>query len=170
MSRPSRHIMPPRRTDETRHVASTVGARHRLCPRGGASTSWRSPPTRIKTRRFAGCSPIFGSTPSIPPENEIAGVQFFKAIFDAEGIAYETVESAPGRGNIWARLKGGDQPALMLLHHMDVLLNKASWQTVSVLWRDQGRIHLRPVLDIEASSGILHLAAFVALHRSKRPR
>ena len=42
-----------------------------------------------------------------PPGNEAAGVQFFKAILDAEGIPYETAESAPGRGNIWARLKGG---------------------------------------------------------------
>ena len=63
-----------------------------------------------------------------PPGNEAAGVQFFKAILDAEGIPYETAESAPGRGNIWARLKGGDQPALMLLHHMDVVpANTASW-------------------------------------------
>jgi acetylornithine deacetylase/succinyl-diaminopimelate desuccinylase-like protein len=65
-----------------------------------------------------------------PPGNEAAGVQFFKKIFDAEGISYDTVESAPGRGNIWARLEGGDQPALMLLHHMDVVpANKASWLT-----------------------------------------
>ena len=27
----------------------------------------------------------------------------------------------PGRGNIWARLKGGDEPALILLQHTDVV-------------------------------------------------
>ena len=27
-------------------------------------------------------------------------------IFEAEGIEYEMAESAPGRGNIWARLEG----------------------------------------------------------------
>ena len=47
-----------------------------------------------------------------PPGNESRAVEFFARIFDAEGIEYETAESAPGRGNIWARLEGGDGPAL----------------------------------------------------------
>ena len=103
-----------------------------------------------------------------PPGNETAGVQFFKAILDAEGIAYETAESAPGRGNIWARLKGGAQPALMLLHHMDVVpANKASWRTDPLSGEiKDGNIYGRGALDTK-SSGILHLAAFIALHRSK---
>ena len=56
-----------------------------------------------------------------PPGNEIAGAQFLATILDEEGIAYEMVESAPGRGNIWARLAGGDEPGLLLLHHIDVV-------------------------------------------------
>ncbi len=103
-----------------------------------------------------------------PPGNEAAGVQFFKAILDAEGIPYETAESAPGRGNIWARLKGGTQPALMLLHHMDVVpANKASWK-VDPLSGDilDGYLYGRGALDTK-SSGILHLATLIALHRSK---
>lgn len=105
-----------------------------------------------------------------PPGNEAAGVQFFKAIFDAEHIPYETVESAPGRGNIWARLKGGAQPALMLLHHIDVVpANKASWHTDPLSGEiKDGYIYGRGALDTK-SSGILHLAAFVGLHRSKTP-
>jgi acetylornithine deacetylase/succinyl-diaminopimelate desuccinylase-like protein len=103
-----------------------------------------------------------------PPGNETAGVQFFKAILEAEGIPYETAESAPGRGNIWARLEGGDQPALMLLHHMDVVpANKASWHTDPLSGEiKDGYVYGRGTLDTK-SSGILHLAAFVALHRSK---
>ena len=103
-----------------------------------------------------------------PPGNETAGVQFFKAILDAEGIPYETAESAPGRGNIWARLEGGDQPALMLLHHMDVVpATRASWHTDPLSGEiKDGYIYGRGALDTK-SSGILHLAAFVALHRSK---
>lgn len=42
-----------------------------------------------------------------PPGNEIKAAQFFKAIFDREGIEARIIESAPGRGNIYARLKGG---------------------------------------------------------------
>ena len=103
-----------------------------------------------------------------PPGNEAAGVQFFKTIFDAEGIPYETAESAPGRGNIWARIEGGTQPALMLLHHMDVVpANTASWK-VDPLSGDilDGYLYGRGALDTK-SSGILHLATLVALHRSK---
>ena len=80
-----------------------------------------------------------------PPGNEAAGVQFLKKILDAEGIPYDTAESAPGRGNIWARLKGGDQPALILLHHMDVVpANKAIVEQRSPFRRDQGWLCLRP--------------------------
>lgn len=103
-----------------------------------------------------------------PPGNETAGVRFLRTIFDAEGIPYEMAESAPRRGNIWARLKGADQPALILLHHMDVVpANKASWLTdpLSGEIRD-GHVYGRGALDTK-SSGILHLAAFVALHRSR---
>jgi len=56
-----------------------------------------------------------------PPGNEDQAMQFFARIFTQEGIAFDTASSAPGRGNIWARLKGGSAPALVLLHHMDVV-------------------------------------------------
>ena len=55
-----------------------------------------------------------------PPGNESRGVAFLAALFEQAGIDYETAESAPGRGNIWARLAVGDEPGLVLLHHRDV--------------------------------------------------
>jgi acetylornithine deacetylase/succinyl-diaminopimelate desuccinylase-like protein len=57
-----------------------------------------------------------------PPGNEIKAAQFFKEIFDREGIEARIIESAPGRGNIYARLRGdGSRKAVALLHHMDVV-------------------------------------------------
>ena len=56
-----------------------------------------------------------------PPGNEYRAVDFLADIFEAEGIEYQTAESAPGRGNIWARLEGGDEPGLILLQHSDVV-------------------------------------------------
>ena len=103
-----------------------------------------------------------------PPGNEIAGAQFLAGILKQEGIPYEIVESAPGRANIWARLKGGDKPALLLLHHMDVVpADRRFWSTdpLSGELRD-GQIYGRGALDTK-STGILHLATVVALHRSK---
>ena len=41
-----------------------------------------------------------------PPGNEINAAQFFKEVFDREGIEARIIESAPGRGNIYAKLRG----------------------------------------------------------------
>lgn len=102
-----------------------------------------------------------------PPGNEIAGARFLAAIFEAEGIPYEMVESAPGRGNIWARLEGGDEPGLLLLHHIDVVPADPSYWTTDPLSGDirDGLLYGRGTLDTKAS-GIVHLAAFLGLHRS----
>ena len=105
-----------------------------------------------------------------PPGNEIAGAEFLAGIFEAEGIDYEIAESAPGRGNIWARLEGGDEPALVLLHHMDVVpADREYWLTepLSGEIRD-GHVYGRGTLDTK-SSGIIHLAAFIALQRQGTP-
>jgi len=105
-----------------------------------------------------------------PPGNETRGAEFFARIFEAEGIEYEMVESAPGRGNIWARLEGGDEPGIVLLHHMDVVpADERFWTTdpLSGELRD-GYIYGRGALDTK-TSGILHLATFLALHRTDTP-
>ena len=102
-----------------------------------------------------------------PPGNEIAGAQFLAAILEAEGISYEMVESAPGRGNIWARLEGGPDPGLVLLHHIDVVPADSNYWSIGPLSGEirDGHMYGRGALDTK-SSGIVHLAAFIALHRS----
>ncbi len=102
-----------------------------------------------------------------PPGNETRGATFFAAIFDAAGVPYETAESAPGRGNIWARLEGGDEPGLVLLHHMDVVPATAeAWVTDPLQAVEiDGELYGRGTLDTK-SLGIMHLEAFLALHRS----
>ena len=104
-----------------------------------------------------------------PPGNESRGVEFFSAIFDEAGIEYESVESAPGRGNIWARIEGGDEPGLVLLHHMDVVpATREMWGTdpLQPVIRN-GFLHGRGVLDMKGL-GIIHLETFLALHASGR--
>ena len=102
-----------------------------------------------------------------PPGNETRAVEFYADIFDAEGIEYETAESAPGRGNIWARLEGGDEPALILLQHTDVVPADEEFWTIPVLSgaiRD-GQILGRGARDMKGL-GITQLATFLSLHRS----
>ena len=102
-----------------------------------------------------------------PPGNETRGVVFFQRIFDEAGIEYETAESAPGRGNIWARLEGGDEPALVLLHHIDVVpATREYWDTdpLEAVIKD-GMIYARGTSDTK-SLGIMHLEAFLYLYRN----
>lgn len=104
-----------------------------------------------------------------PPGNESRGVEFFAAIFAEAGITYETAESAPGRGNIWARLEGGREPALVLLNHMDVVPADLRYWTsdpYSGEIRD-GHVYGRGALDMKGL-GIVQLQAFLALHASGR--
>ena len=68
-----------------------------------------------------------------PPGNEFRGVAFLANILEEADIQFETAESAPGRGNIWARLKGGNEPALILLHHIDVVPADAKYWDVPPL-------------------------------------
>lgn len=105
-----------------------------------------------------------------PPGNETRAVEFYRRIFDAEGIAYDWVESAPGRSNIWARLEGGDEPGLMMLQHTDVVpADEEFWTTdpLSGEIRD-GYLLGRGARDMKGT-GIAHLAAFLDLHRSGIP-
>jgi acetylornithine deacetylase/succinyl-diaminopimelate desuccinylase-like protein len=102
-----------------------------------------------------------------PPGNESRGAAFIAEIFDKAGIAYETAESAPGRGNIWARLEGGNKPALVLLNHMDVVPANLDYWTSDPFdgaIRD-GYIYGRGALDMKGL-GIAQLQAFLALHAS----
>jgi acetylornithine deacetylase/succinyl-diaminopimelate desuccinylase-like protein len=91
-------------------------------------------------------------------------------ILQQEGIPFDTASSAPGRGNIWARLKGGNEPALMLLHHMDVVPADPRYWDVDPYSAEvrNGDIFGRGALDTKML-GIAHFQAFIALHRLRVP-
>jgi acetylornithine deacetylase/succinyl-diaminopimelate desuccinylase-like protein len=105
-----------------------------------------------------------------PPGNETRAVEFFAKLLEAEGIPYETAESAPGRGNLWARLEGGDEPALVLLNHTDVVPADQSHWSVDPFDAEirNGVLYGRGALDMK-STGMLQFQAFVTLHRAGKP-
>ena len=105
-----------------------------------------------------------------PPGNESEAVAFFADIFEREGIAYETVEPAPGRGSIWARLEGGPAPGVILLHHIDVVpADPRFWKHDPLSGTyENGYLNGRGTLDTKGL-GIMHLEAFLALARSGAP-
>jgi acetylornithine deacetylase/succinyl-diaminopimelate desuccinylase-like protein len=57
-----------------------------------------------------------------PPGNETLCAEYIAQLFKQEGFEPIVIESAPGRGNVVARLKGdGSQPPLLLMGHIDVV-------------------------------------------------
>ena len=105
-----------------------------------------------------------------PPGNESRAVDFFARLLEKEGIPYETAESAPGRGNLWARLEGGDEPGLVLLNHTDVVPADPSYWDFDPLSGEihEGELYGRGALDMKGT-GMLQFEAFVALHRAGKP-
>lgn len=102
---------------------------------------------------------------SNPPGNESSAVAWLAALLDREGIAYETVESAPGRGNLFARL-GPPTGGVCLLNHTDVVpVERGYWQVDPFAGeiRD-GVIWGRGALDMKGM-GIIELMVFLMLKR-----
>ena len=102
-----------------------------------------------------------------PPGNESRAVDFYAEIFNKESIKFQSAESAPGRGNIWARLEGGNEPALILLQHTDVVpADKKYWTTKPLSGEiKDGYLWGRGALDMKMT-GISQLATFISLHRA----
>jgi len=62
-----------------------------------------------------------------PPGNETRAAEFLAGILKREGIEPTVLESAPGRGNLVARLKGDGRAApLLLMAHLDVVPAEAN--------------------------------------------
>jgi acetylornithine deacetylase/succinyl-diaminopimelate desuccinylase-like protein len=102
-----------------------------------------------------------------PPGNEALGVAFFAKYLAAAGIEFQVGESAPGRGNIWAKLPGGDKQGIVLLNHIDVVLADEKYWSVDPykgLVKD-GYIYGRGALDMKGL-GIAQFQAFLSLAAS----
>ncbi len=106
-----------------------------------------------------------------PPGRETAGTRFLAGVLDGAGVASETAESAPERGNLVARVRGdGSLGAIVLHHHIDVVYADERYWTVDPfggLLKD-GYVYGRGALDMK-STGIVQLAALLAIVRAKVP-
>lgn len=132
-----------------------------------ASPDWKA----LDTEAVQKLSAYIQVNTTNPPGNEIRAAQWYAKIFQSEGVPFQIAESAPGRGNIAARLKGnGPAPALILLNHMDVVpVSRAFWSLdpFAGLVRD-GYLWGRGSIDMK-SLGILQLLTFLELHRLHVP-
>ena len=108
---------------------------------------------------------------SNPPGNEVKAANYIKGVLDKEGIVSEIFESAPGRGNLVARLKGnGSKRPLMLMGHLDVVgVERDKWTVdpFAAVMKD-GYLYGRGSRD-DKSMDAANLEVFLELHRRKIP-
>ena len=106
-----------------------------------------------------------------PPGNEEKAAAFIGDTLKKNGIAFQMLESEPGRANLYARLKGdGSRRPIILLSHSDVVpADRAFWSVdpFGGVIKD-GYIWGRGALDMK-NMGIAELVAFLAFHRSGFP-
>src|SRR5260221_7631145 len=108
---------------------------------------------------------------SNPPGNEARAAEYIKSVLAAEGISAQIYESAPGRGNLVARLKGnGKKKPLLLMGHIDVVgVERDKWTVdpFAALVKD-GYLYGRGSID-DKSMDAANLEVFLLLHRLKVP-
>src|SRR5216684_2323301 len=108
---------------------------------------------------------------SNPPGNETRAAEYIKGVLAAEGIPAQIYESAPGRGNLVARLKGtGKKKPLLLMGHIDVVgVERDKWTVdpFAAVIKD-GYLYGRGSHDDKAMDAA-NLEVFLQLHRMKVP-
>ena len=108
---------------------------------------------------------------SNPPGHEALAAAYLATILDRHGIASRELVSPSGRSSLYARLRAGtgDGPAVLLLHHLDVVPAGPGWTVPPFdgATRD-GKLFGRGAVD-DKSLGIAHLAAFVDLADTAAP-
>lgn len=99
-----------------------------------------------------------------PPGNEILAAEYLADILAREGIEPTVLSSAPGRGNVVARLQGdGSAPPLLLMGHTDVVpAEPDKWQRPpfsgdvvdGVVW-GRGATDMKNVVSMELMTVLL---------------
>lgn len=108
---------------------------------------------------------------SNPPGGETAAANALARKLGDEGIASQVIESAPGRGNLYARLPGrGTRRPIVLLSHLDVVpADPKSWRLPPFSGtREAGYVYGRGALD-DKGMGVVELMTLVAIKRAGQP-
>src|SRR3989475_7960925 len=105
-----------------------------------------------------------------PPGNEAPAAALLAGILGESGLETTTLESAPGRANLVARLHGRSGQGLALLHHLDVVPAEASEWSVDPFGAEihDGCLWGRGAIDMKGM-GVMQLMTVLALARERIP-
>lgn len=104
---------------------------------------------------------------SNPPGRETAGARFLAGLLERGGVHAEIIESAPGRGNVYARIRGKRRgEGLMLLNHIDVVpADPRGWKRPPFAGEAMlDALYGRGTLDMKGIA-VCQLQAFLAVAR-----
>lgn len=106
-----------------------------------------------------------------PPGNELATARHIQKVLDAEGIETRILDVAPGRANLYARIKGdGSKRPLILLSHTDVVMaDKERW-TMPPFGGElrDGFVYGRGAIDMKGTAAV-HVTLMRLLKRHRVP-
>ena len=105
-----------------------------------------------------------------PPGNEAPAAALLAGILEEAGLETTTLESAPGRANLVARLPGRAGRGLALLHHLDVVPADPSEWSVDPFGAEihDGYLWGRGAIDMKGM-GVMQLMTVLALARERVP-
>ncbi len=137
----------------------------------GASASAQTDWPKFEARAVELLQQYLRINTSNPPGNERPAAEFFCALFAQEGIECRVFEIAPGRANMYARLRGdGSRRPIILLTHLDVVTADAKAWSVPPFSGEirSGAIYGRGAQDTKAE-GVARAMALIALKRAGLP-
>ncbi len=108
---------------------------------------------------------------SNPPGYELAAAEFLKKLFDEAGIPNTVYTYAPGRANLYARLKGdGTLRPLILMNHTDVVqANPSEWRVPPFSGEIVGNeIYGRGAVDMK-NEGMIHAMVLLMAAKERLP-
>jgi acetylornithine deacetylase/succinyl-diaminopimelate desuccinylase-like protein len=145
-------------------LATPASAQQVSVASAGPTEAWRAEAKTI-------LSALVKIDTSNPPGDEIKAANYIKSVLDKEGIPSEIFESAHGRANLVARLKGnGTKKPLMLMGHLDVVgVERDKWTVdpFAAITKD-GYLYGRGSSD-DKGMDAANLEIFLQLHREKIP-
>ena len=136
-------------------------------PAAGADVDWH----RLGDETADVLSDVLRIDTQNPPGSETAAANALARKLRSEAIAAEVFESAPGRGNLHARLAGrGTGRPIILLAHLDVVpADPRAWRFPPFGGvKDHGYIYGRGALDAKGVA-VVELMTLIALKRSGVP-
>lgn len=106
-----------------------------------------------------------------PPGNELAAARHMQKVLETDGIETRILDVAPGRANLYARIRGdGSKQPLILLSHTDVVMADAARWSIPPFSGEirDAFVYGRGALDMKGTAAV-HVTLMRLLKRLKVP-